>query len=181
MVVWLPSMTYLPNWILGIECHHPNWRTRIFFRGVAQPPTSLIMMVKAANMLMMMMMMMTMILFLLLVLLSTIIFSITISIVAIILILLIVIIVIIIDDDSYITPFVFNIHLEATWRARHESQLPCMIIIICVRFNIPSTTFIAQEVPRLGEHAMNHNCRVRFLASDAEQLPAEPRWEIVPF
>ena len=22
------------------ECHHPNWRTHIFFRGVGQPPTS---------------------------------------------------------------------------------------------------------------------------------------------
>lgn len=29
------------------------------------------------------------------------------------------------------------------------------------------------EVPRLGEHAMNHNCRVRFLASDSEPLPAD--------
>ena len=26
-------------WILGC-CHHPNWRTPSFFRGVAQPPTS---------------------------------------------------------------------------------------------------------------------------------------------
>lgn len=26
------------------------------------------------------------------------------------------------------------------------------------------------EVPRLGEHAMRHNCRVKFLTSDA-QLP----------
>ena len=28
---------------LGMECHHPNWRTQLtlsFFRGVGQPPTS---------------------------------------------------------------------------------------------------------------------------------------------
>ncbi|CAK9040342.1 unnamed protein product [Durusdinium trenchii] len=31
------------------------------------------------------------------------------------------------------------------------------------------------EVPRLGDHAMRHNCRVRFLTSDAQQLPSEVR------
>jgi len=25
--------------ILGMECHHPNWRSPSFFRGVGQPPT----------------------------------------------------------------------------------------------------------------------------------------------
>lgn len=34
---------------------------------------------------------------------------------------------------------------------------------------------VAKEVPRLGDHAMRHNCRVRFLTSDAQQLPSEVR------
>ena len=36
LVVWLPSILFSHDYW---ECHHPNWRT-IFFRGVAQPPTS---------------------------------------------------------------------------------------------------------------------------------------------
>ena len=46
------NMTGLLNWLVvwnhGIlwlsicwECHHPNWRTPSFFRGVGQPPTNI--------------------------------------------------------------------------------------------------------------------------------------------
>ena len=36
LVVW--NMMFFPfSW----ECHHPNWRTPSFFRGVGQPPTRL--------------------------------------------------------------------------------------------------------------------------------------------
>ena len=38
LVVW--SMFYF-SIQLGMECHHPNWRTPSFFRGVGQPPTRL--------------------------------------------------------------------------------------------------------------------------------------------
>ena len=38
LVVWLPFFTF--PYILGL-CHHPNWRTPSFFRGVAEPPTIL--------------------------------------------------------------------------------------------------------------------------------------------
>ena len=33
---WLPFLDYIFPEILGMECHHPNWRTNIFFRGVAK-------------------------------------------------------------------------------------------------------------------------------------------------
>ena len=36
LVVSLPFFIFPFSW----ECHHPNWRSRIFFRGVAHPPTS---------------------------------------------------------------------------------------------------------------------------------------------
>ena len=38
LVVWLPFLAFSQKYW---ECYHPNWRTLIFFRGVAQPPTSL--------------------------------------------------------------------------------------------------------------------------------------------
>ena len=34
-LLWL-SHSVGKNW----ECHHPNWRTPSFFRGIGQPPTS---------------------------------------------------------------------------------------------------------------------------------------------
>ena len=37
LVVWNIWIIFPFSW----ECHHPNWRTPSFFRGVGQPPTSL--------------------------------------------------------------------------------------------------------------------------------------------
>ena len=55
MVTWIPSIYPIYVCIYtstsrirhGIywECHHPNWRSPSFFRGVGQPPTSIIFMI----------------------------------------------------------------------------------------------------------------------------------------
>ena len=37
LVVWNHGILWLSRYW---ECHHPNWRTPSFFRGVGQPPTS---------------------------------------------------------------------------------------------------------------------------------------------
>ena len=44
VLVWLCLVGALEPWIFMTfpsywECHHPNWRTLSFFRGVGQPPT----------------------------------------------------------------------------------------------------------------------------------------------
>ena len=43
-VNWAFTGWWFGTWILFFpsywECHHPNWRTPSFFRGVGQPPTS---------------------------------------------------------------------------------------------------------------------------------------------
>eukprot|EP00913_Durusdinium_trenchii_P023635 g22206.t1 len=42
-----------------------------------------------------------------------------------------------------------------------------------IHFENAMMDLFLSEVPRLGDHAMRHNCRVRFLTSDAQQLPSE--------
>jgi len=56
---------------------------------------------------------------------------------------------------DFLTVFAFS---TENWK-RDEKEVKAMMDLFL------------SEVPRLGEHAMNHNCRVRFLASDVELLP----------
>ena len=65
-----------------------------------------------------------------------------------------------------ITPVQPVIFFSAIYRGPHTSYF---YLVFGPNKNLP----IGQEVPRLGEHAMNHNCRVRFLASDVELLPSD--------
>lgn len=58
---------------------------------------------------------------------------------------------------DFLTVFAFS---TENWK-REEKEVQAMMELFL------------SEVPRLGEHAMTHNCRVRFLASDAEPLPAD--------
>lgn len=58
---------------------------------------------------------------------------------------------------EFLTVFAFS---TENWK-REEKEVQAMMELFL------------SEVPRLGEHAMTHNCRVRFLASDAEPLPAD--------
>ncbi|CAL1143828.1 unnamed protein product [Cladocopium goreaui] len=58
---------------------------------------------------------------------------------------------------EFLTVFAFS---TENWK-REEKEVQAMMELFL------------SEVPRLGEHAMNHNCRVRFLASDSEPLPAD--------
>ena len=41
--IWKPVLFWFGTWFffhIYWECHHPNWRSPSFFRGVGQPPTS---------------------------------------------------------------------------------------------------------------------------------------------